>query len=252
MGFKISDNKTSVSAKVLTASSAMVVGAGLTCHAIPALTAIGPIRRQLFPELSGLSSSKAIALTFDDGPDIKSTAMFLDKLDKYNWKATFFMLGSMAEKSPGLTREVKSRGHEIAVHGYLHKNLLRRSPNATRNDIQKAHDTLSEISGAKPRFYRPPYGVLNMQALLTAKSLSLTPVLWTSWGRDWRAQATPASVIRDLSHGLRPGSTLLLHDSDCTSAPGAYSSALGALDLLHERLKSLEIPVERLCDHFPD
>ncbi len=251
MGFKISTSKTSTSAKALTASSAIIAGAGFTYHAIPAITAIRPVRRRLFPELSGLSSSKAIALTFDDGPDVKSTASFLDKLDKYNWKATFFMLGSMAEKSPGLTREVNSRGHEIAVHGYAHKNLLWRSPNATRNDIQKAYETLLEITGIRPRFYRPPYGVLNMQALSTAKSLLLTPVLWTSWGRDWRAQATPDSVLQDLSQGLHPGSTLLLHDSDCTSAVGAYSSALGALDLLHERLSGLELSVERLCDHFP-
>ncbi|TAN30912.1 MAG: polysaccharide deacetylase family protein [Actinomycetota bacterium] len=252
MGTAIRKGESPLLGKVLSASSVIIAGGGIVSHAAPALTAIGPIRSRLFPRLSGRSDSKAVALTFDDGPDIKSTALFLDKLDKYEWKATFFMLGSMAEKNPALTREVQSRGHEVAVHGYLHRNLLWRSPNATRDDIQRACETLSEITGAAPRFYRPPYGVLNIQALLTARRMSLTPVLWTAWGRDWRAKATPDSVIRDLSQGLHPGGTLLLHDSDCTSASGAYVSALGALDLLSDKLKGLSISVERLCDHFPD
>jgi hypothetical protein len=74
-------------------------------------------------------------------------------------------------------------------------------------------------------------------------------VLWTAWGRDWRAEADAESVIADLSPDLCPGATILLHDSDCTSAPGAWRSALGALPLLAEDLERRGLLVGTLADH---
>lgn len=227
-----------------------VVAAIFTSHALPAMTAIGPLRRTFFTHLAGTSGSTSVALTFDDGPDKKSTPLFLDALDRLNWKATFFMLGQMAEKDQGLTLEVQNRGHEVALHGYGHKNLLWRTPKQTEEDIVKGYEILSSILGRNPIFYRPPYGVLNSQAIFTTQRLGLTPVLWSSWGRDWRAKATPQSVVNDLKRHLGQGSTLLLHDSDCTSAETAYLSALGALELLSTELDQRGIFVERMCDHF--
>lgn len=222
----------------------------MAAHSLPAVTAIGPIRRSFFTKLSGVSGSKNIALTFDDGPDPKSTPQFLDLLDQLEIKATFFMLGSMAEKSPELTVDVRDRGHEIALHGYSHKNLLWRTPKATREDINKGYQILTEITGKSPQFYRPPYGVLNSQAIVTSQQLGLTAVLWTSWGRDWRKKATPTTVIDDLNKHLKSGATLLLHDSDCTSAREAYRSALGALKPLAELAKAQNLEFERMSDHF--
>lgn len=222
----------------------------LATHGLPAVTAIGPIRRSFFTKLSGVSGSKNVVLTFDDGPDPKSTPKFLDQLDKLGVRATFFMLGSMAKKSPALTLEVRDRGHEIALHGYHHKNLLFQTPKFTREDITMGYDILTEITGKAPQFYRPPYGVLNSQAIVTSQKLGLTTVLWTSWGRDWRKNATPSTVMKDLNRHLKPGTTLLLHDSDCTSAKEAYLSALGALKPLVELTKAQNLQFERMCDHF--
>jgi len=68
--------------------------------------------------------------------------------------------------------------------------------------------------------------------LRAARQLGLQTVLWTAWGRDWRPRATADSVVRDVARGLRPGATVLLHDSDCTSAPQCWRATLGALPLL--------------------
>lgn len=231
------------------AAAGIAVGT-LGVYAMPAVTAFGPLRRTFLPDLAGLSDSRSIALTFDDGPDVRSTPLFLEKLSELGWNATFFMLGDMAIRAPSLVAEVAAAGHEIAVHGYHHTNLLRMSPRATDGDIRRAQDLLSELSGVAPRFYRPPYGVLNLQALLTAHSVGLTPVLWSAWGRDWRAKATPSTVMADLSSGIRSGATLLLHDSDCTSTPDSFRSTLGALDLLGIELLQSDLSIERLCDHF--
>ena len=71
--------------------------------------------------------------------------------------------------------------------------------------------------------------MLTTAALLATARLDLTPVLWTAWGRDWSANATPESVRRRVSRDLRSGGTVLLHDSDCTSAVGSWRNTLGAL-----------------------
>jgi len=74
--------------------------------------------------------------------------------------------------------------------------------------------------------------VLTGGALLAARQLGLTPVLWSSWGREWTRGSTAESVYATLCRDLRGGGTVLLHDSDCTSPPGSARAALGALPLL--------------------
>jgi hypothetical protein len=85
--------------------------------------------------------------------------------------------------------------------------------------------------------------------LAAARRLELTPVLWTAWGKDWTATATPSSVLGTLAPDVRGGATVLLHDSDCTSAPGAWHSALGALPELTARCHDAGLLLGPLRDH---
>src|SRR4249920_3833020 len=158
--------------------------AGLTiAHAGPGLTALGPLRRRLFPRLAGLGRPDHVALTFDDGPDPASTPAFLDLLAARRLHATFFLLGSMVARAPRLAAEIAAAGHEIAVHGWDHRYTILRGPGAVLSDLARASDAVSGATGARPRFFRPPYGVLSSGAVLAARRLELTPVLWSSWGK---------------------------------------------------------------------
>lgn len=231
------------------AGSALVVTAA--AHAAPGVTAIAPLRRRLFPRLHGLGDPSQVALTFDDGPDPDSTPLFLQALDDLGWKATFFMLGSMAARHPGTAKDVAAAGHEVALHGETHRSHLLRPPWEVTDDVSRGHDSVARATGVTPRWFRPPYGALSSGSLAAARSLGLTTVLWSAWGRDWRAVATPGSVLADLEAGLEPGATLLLHDSDCTSAPRCWRSALGALPLLAEELDARDLSVVPLRDHLP-
>jgi peptidoglycan-N-acetylglucosamine deacetylase len=218
-------------------------------HAAPSVTGISPLRRLVFPRLHGLGRPDHVALTFDDGPDPASTPHFLRELDALGWKATFFMLGSMASTFPEVASEVAAAGHEIALHGEIHRSHLLRLPGDVRHDVHRGYDHVSAASGVAPRFFRPPYGALSSTSLMAGRDLGLDTVLWTSWGRDWRANATPASVLADVHTDLEPGATVLLHDSDCTSAPECWRSALGALPLLAETFASRGWSVGPLRDH---
>jgi peptidoglycan-N-acetylglucosamine deacetylase len=224
--------------------------AGLAvAQAGPGIAALGPVRKALFPRLSGRGAADHVALTFDDGPDAAATPGFLDVLDARRLHATFFLLGSMVQRSPGLAAEIRAAGHEIGVHGLDHRYLLARGPRATRDDLTRARDLISEATGCAPRWFRPPYGVLTSAALATARELGLTPVLWGSWGREWAPGSTPDSVYATLTAGLAGGATVLLHDSDCTSPPGSWRSALGALPRLLDECERRELRVGPLREH---
>jgi peptidoglycan/xylan/chitin deacetylase (PgdA/CDA1 family) len=173
-----------------------------------------------------------VALTFDDGPHPESTPRFLRLLEAERVRATFFLLGGQLVRHPDIGRAIVAGGHEVAVHGYDHQLLLRRSPFATVDDLTRATHVIAEITGTTPRWWRPPYGVASTASILAARRLGLTPVLWTCWGRDWSRSATSDSVHRRVLRRLSGGGTVLLHDSDHAASPGSWHSALDALPLI--------------------
>jgi peptidoglycan/xylan/chitin deacetylase (PgdA/CDA1 family) len=229
----------------------LATGAALAvaAHAAPALTSIAPLRRRLLPGLSGTGQPDHVALTFDDGPDPRSTPAFLDLLRAQNVRATFFLLGNMLSRAPELGAELVAAGHEVAVHGWEHRCLLARGPRATYDDMARARDLIATVTGQQPRWFRPPYGVLTIAALNAARRLDLAPVLWTAWGRDWEAGATPESVLATATARLRGGGTVLLHDSDCTSAPGSWRHTLAALPELIEGVRDRRLRIGPLAEH---
>jgi peptidoglycan/xylan/chitin deacetylase (PgdA/CDA1 family) len=190
-----------------------------------------------------------VALTFDDGPDPESTPSFLQVLAERDIRATFFMLGTMVEKAPGLAAEVAAAGHEVGVHGFDHRYLTLRGPHATRSDLARATDLITDVTGKRPTLFRPPYGVLSGMALLTARELGLTPVLWGSWGREWASGASPQSVLQTLVSGLDGGVTVLLHDSGCTSPAGAWQTGLTAVPHLLDECERRGLRVGPLAEH---
>ena len=170
-------------AAVATRLAAPVAAAALA-QLLPAASSWRCLRNRYVPRLAGVGKATHLALTFDDGPDPVSTLAFLDALDGLGWRATFFMLGEMAAAYPDVAQEVARRGHEVAVHGYAHSSHLGHGPRWATHDMQAARDTLADLTGARPRWVRPPYGALSTSTLIAARRTALVPVLWTTWGRD--------------------------------------------------------------------
>jgi peptidoglycan/xylan/chitin deacetylase (PgdA/CDA1 family) len=226
---------------------AAAVGAALV-HAAPALTARGPLRRSM-PRLSGRGRSGGVALTFDDGPDADGTPAVLDALAALGWTATFFLLGSQVDRNPEIARSIVAAGHEVGVHGHQHRNHLARSGRWVTDDLRLACSRISAVTGVRPRWFRPPYGVLTAGSLRAAADLDLTPVLWTAWGRDW--EGPPADrVLAHLLRSLGDGGTVLLHDSDCTSRPGSWRSTVAVLAPLASELDRRGLAVRPLRSHL--
>ncbi|POM26732.1 Peptidoglycan-N-acetylglucosamine deacetylase [Actinomadura rubteroloni] len=231
----------------------------LAAHLGPAVTCLRSVRRWT-PRTAGRGDPGHVALTFDDGPDGTSTPRFLDALAELDCRATFFVLGDPLRRRPDLGRRMVAEGHEIAVHGWRHQNGLLSRPGRVSAGIARTVRLVRDVCGVRPVWYRPPHGALSGEGLAAARAFRLRPVLWTAWGRDWTATTTPGTVRATLDRDLRGGATVLLHDSDVTSAPGAWRATLDALPGIVAACRAGGLAVGPLRDHgihprthgFPD
>jgi peptidoglycan/xylan/chitin deacetylase (PgdA/CDA1 family) len=180
-----------------------------------------------------------VALTFDDGPHARGTPAMLAELERRRATATFFLVGEQVRLRPALANEIAAAGHEVAIHGDRHTLLLRRTVRAVADDLDRAVATIADATGVVPTLYRPPYGVFSSGALAHVRSRGWRPLLWSRWGRDWERRATPQSIARRATRGLRPGDVVLLHDSDAYSSEDSWRKTAAALPSVIEAVAAL-------------
>jgi peptidoglycan-N-acetylglucosamine deacetylase len=172
---------------------------------------------KLFPgiKFSMDSGEKALYLTFDDGPHPESTPIILDKLSKYNAKATFFCLGRNVEKFPLFYEMIISEGHETGNHTFSHPNGWLTGAGKYIADVRKAASLIGS------RLFRPPYGrITPMQYLQLKKYYEI--IMWTRQFADYQPGFNPATIKPDVIKG---GEILVMHDS-----PATIQKALPLLD----------------------
>ena len=174
-----------------------------------------------------VDSAGAVAVTFDDGPHPQGTPAVLEVLRAHGVTATFFLVGEQVRRTGGLRDEIVAAGHTIAIHGDRHRSLLRLGPQALA-------------------VHRAPYGVYTAVALAEVRRRSWQPMLWSRWGRDWRARATPSGVAAEVTRNLVGGDVLLLHDADDYSAPGSWRTTVTALPRILEAIDAAGLSPEPL------
>ena len=162
----------------------------------------------------GPRNARGLALTFDDGPDPKTTPAVLDLLDEAGAKATFFLIGRKAAKHPELVREIAERGHAVGVHSYSHDRLFSlRAPWTVKKDLERCIDLLHELTGARPTLYRAPIGHISPSMGRVARELGLDCIGWSARGLDGWKGATAELVRNQVARGLEDGAIVLLHDA---------------------------------------
>ncbi|OIK13017.1 polysaccharide deacetylase family protein [Bacillus sp. MUM 116] len=166
-------------------------------------------------------SSEKIAFTFDDGPNRIFTPQLLDLLKKYDIKATFFVLGSKAEKYPELIARMHEEGHLIGIHNYVHKSNWVMSPWKIRQDLEKSATIIEKITGERPIFYRPPWGLMNVFDFFLMKKYKI--IHWSVMADDWKSKGGSEKVKNILLQKIKQGDVILLHD--CGETIGADADA---------------------------
>lgn len=195
-----------------------------------------------------VEGATGISLTFDDGPHPEGTPAVLEVLKTSDARATFFLVGEQVERWPDVAAEIVRRGHEVALHGYRHQLLLRRSASSIARDLDQADALIREVTGQAPVFYRPPYGVFSTGALALVRRRGWKPMLWSRWGWDWSARKSAESIARHATNGLRSGDVVLLHDSDHYSASGSWRRTAAALPRVLDAIAELGVPASTLSD----
>ena len=202
----------------------------------PALAGAWPALRRPLGIEDRTAGGRGYALTFDDGPHASGTPAVLEILAAARVRATFFLVGEQVQRDPALAREIAAAGHVIGLHCHRHRNLLRLSPPQVYEDIARAQALIENATDCSPGLYRPPYGILNAAALCLARRRGWRTLLWSQWGRDWEARATPESITARVTDGAGEGSVLLLHDADDYGAAGSWRRTVAALPGVLETL----------------
>lgn len=157
------------------------------------------------------TTSDAVVVTLDDGPDPVETPKVLAALQAQGATATFFVLLGRARRHPELVREILAAGHEIALHGPDHRALTDFGLLAARRRLRASRRELEALAGTSVRWYRPPYGRQTPTTWLATRTAGLVPVLWDSTTWDWKDVSGPERLAK-ASEGARPGAILLAHD----------------------------------------
>ncbi|HWP97125.1 MAG TPA: polysaccharide deacetylase family protein [Syntrophomonadaceae bacterium] len=155
---------------------------------------------------------KVVAITFDDGPYPKYTEQILDILDKYEIKATFFMIGQRVEEYPDIAREVQARGHLIGNHSYTHsRDMSELSEEEILKEMKPCEEAIVRITGQNPIFYRSPSGNTNSIILKAAQEQGYYTVNW-SIAADYHLAKTPQQMADRVIQNIQPGNIILVHD----------------------------------------
>ncbi len=179
-----------------------------------------------------------VYLTFDDGPHPTYTPQVLDVLARHDARATFFVVGSMAERRPLLIQRIAHEGHTLANHSWNHESLARVSRTAFDRSIGRTQDILGPL--ATPCL-RPPYFAIGRFTEEWSNDLDLRLVGWTYSPRDWEQR--PARAIADgIVARSFPGAIILLHDGG-----GPRSATVRGLDMALERLSDRGFEFKPLC-----
>ncbi|MCF6268815.1 MAG: polysaccharide deacetylase family protein [Melioribacteraceae bacterium] len=188
------------------------------------------IIRKIFPKTIWESGVDKILFTFDDGPNLETTQIILDKLDEHSIKSIFFCVGENVERYPNLAMQIIEEGHLIGNHTHTHKNINFFSKNANDN-IVLCSQAIEQVSDSKPKYFRPPHGRVGLITEKLMKQNELKNVMWTLLTYDYKNDINIVKFAVDKY--LKENSIIVLHDSKRSKHIIAES-----IDFIVDRIKS--------------
>jgi peptidoglycan/xylan/chitin deacetylase (PgdA/CDA1 family) len=180
-------------------------------------------------EIHMLGEPGAVALTFDDGPHPTMTPWILDLLDRYNYRATFFLVGKQAVMYPQLVQEIVARGHEIGSHSQTHCNLCRLDRLGIEQELVRSRASIRQACGEVVTLFRPPGGNYNAAVRRAAAATGFRTVFWTENIGNYPGRDGP-EIAESMDQKLAEGGIVLLHNG--------YDETEVALPHLLQRLKA--------------
>ena len=183
-------------------------------------------------------SSRAVALTFDDGPDELYTGRVLDILSEKGVPATFFVVGERVERHPDLIRRAHGLGHAIGNHSHTHSLSFHfRHGSGLRREIDACNDAIRSAIGLEPRLFRSPQGLKNWALGDALRERGMVAFAWQARGMDYVIR-DPGRIARRVVDGAVAGGVLLLHDGGGLPGSVDRSATIQALPMIIDGLRA--------------
>jgi peptidoglycan-N-acetylglucosamine deacetylase len=190
---------------VVLVALAVVMGFGV---AFPQMRLFGPFICR------GNTARRCVALTFDDGPDARSTPALLDLLRESGVTATFFCVGERVAANRELAARIVREGHLLENHSYAHSNTTNFfTTRRLKTELTRTQTVIHETTGVAPQLFRPPMGLSNPRVFRAAHALGLKVIGWTVRSLDTQI-SSPERIVQRILRRLEPGAIILLHDGN--------------------------------------
>lgn len=189
----------------------------------------------------GPSTSKIVALTFDDGSDGTNFNKILDILAKHQIKATFFLTGSGAKNHPTVVKRAVNQGHDIGNHSFNHPDFTTLTAAQMRDQLSQTEQVVLTQTGQSTKpFFRAPFGSTNSLVLQTVGNAGYTyTVHWTIDSLDWTGNSSTTITNRILDQ-MTPSSIILMHTgAGASGTPAALEKIIPSLKNMGYRFVTL-------------
>ena len=191
----------------------------------------------------GPRTNPAVALTFDDGPNVTATLAVRDVLDAHGVKGTFFSVGKAVERRPDISRALVEDGHLLANHSYLHDAHRWMDPRYP--ELMRAERVFAARVGVCPAFFRPPHSQHTPFMAWVAHRNGIRMIGEDVETADWRI-GDPAVVAARILARVRAGSIIDLHDGLDGDVTSDRTVVVGALPLILDGLRRMDLTPVRL------
>ena len=169
------------------------------------------------PIYNGNLSSNKISLMINVYWGNEFIEPMLKTLKDNDVKTTFFVGGMWAEKYPDLLKEIYNEGHEIANHGYFHKDQNLLNLDGNKKEINDCHNIVKKTINVDMNLFAPPSGAFNKSTLTAAESLGYKVIMWTRDTIDWRDQDSEI-IFKRATQNAKGGDLVLMHPTKATAA----------------------------------
>lgn len=189
----------------------------------------------------GTDSRRCVSLTFDDGPDARSTPALLELLREAKVPVAFFCVGRRVAAHPELAARIVREGHLLENHSYSHRNATNLfTVEQLHAELTRTQAAIQTATGVTSKLFRPPMGLSNPRVFQVTRTLGLKVIGWSARGFDTR-QTEPDRIVARIVRTLRPGAIILLHDGNIPA-----ERLVATVKALLDALRKLEYEVVRL------
>ena len=155
---------------------------------------------------------KLVSISFDAAWGNEDTQDLIDILDRFQVKATFFVVGDWVDKYPESVKALHDAGHEVMNHSNTHAHYPQLSPQEVVDDLNACNDKIEAVTGVRPTLVRLPYGDYDDNAIRAVRSIGMEPIQWDVDSLDWKDYDAD-TICQRVTSKLSPGSIVLFHNA---------------------------------------